>query len=55
MNGFLLRALQAWIALAISSLPVPLGPMMSTLDWWAATSSIERRTCSAQGETPTIR
>ena len=26
-----------------------------TLDWWAATSSIERRTCSAQGETPTIR
>jgi hypothetical protein len=29
--------------------------MIKTLEWWAATSSIDRRTCSAQADTPTIR
>ena len=32
MNGFAERALQPWIARAMSSLPVPLGPMIRTLD-----------------------
>jgi hypothetical protein len=43
-NGFFDRVLQEWMARAMSSLPVPLGPMIKTLDWWAATSSIDRRT-----------
>jgi len=43
------------MACASNSLPVPLGPMMSTLEWWAATNSIERRTWSDHGDTPTIR
>jgi hypothetical protein len=55
MNGLAERGLQAWIARAISSLPVPLGPMIRTLEWWAATSSIDRRTCSDHADTPTIR
>jgi hypothetical protein len=55
MKGRWARGLQAWIARAINSLPVPLGPMMSTLEWWAATNSIERRTWSDHGDTPTIR
>jgi hypothetical protein len=55
MKGRWARGLQAWTARAINSLPVPLGPMMSTLEWWAATNSIDRRTWSDHGDTPTIR
>ena len=55
MNGLAERVLQAWMARAINSLPVPLGPRMSTLDWCTATNSIDRRTCSAHGEMPMIR
>jgi hypothetical protein len=55
MKAFFDRMLQAWMARAINSLPVPLGPRISTLDWCTATSSIDRRTCSAHGEIPTIR
>jgi hypothetical protein len=29
--------------------------MIRTLEWWAATSSIDRRTCSDHADTPTIR
>ena len=52
-NGPVARGLFAWIARAISSLPVPLGPATSTLEAYGATRSICVRARWTQEETPT--
>ena len=40
MNGFSARGLRSWIARATNSLPVPLSPVMRTVDCTSATVSI---------------
>ena len=54
MKRFSARGLTAWMARAISSLPVPLPPVIITLDGKGATPVMTARTCSAQSDRPTM-
>ena len=53
-NGFSARGLRAWIALAATSLPVPLSPVISTVALLGATWRIVSKTLSIAGERPII-
>ena len=52
MNGPALRDELSCSARAISSLPVPDSPEMSTVDGVSATFSMTPNTCSSTGERP---
>ena len=52
-NGLSRRPLPAWIALATSSLPVPLSPMIRTVASVGATLTIRARTSPIASESPT--
>jgi hypothetical protein len=51
-NGPLARALSVWIALAQSSLPVPLSPVMNTVALEVAALSMMRYTACICGDDP---
>jgi hypothetical protein len=53
-NGPLARLLRRWISRAISSLPVPVSPVMSTLMSVAATFWSLRKTSIMEGQAPMI-
>ncbi len=53
MNGLSRRELPSWSAVAISSLPVPLSPVMRTVDGVSATLSMIRSTSCIWGDSPT--
>jgi hypothetical protein len=54
INGPAARSLCWWMALAINSFPVPLGPAINTLERQAATWAIVWRRCCAHVDTPMI-
>ena len=51
-NGLSLRRLLWWMARAISSLPVPLSPVISTVALVVAHCAINRYTCCIRGHAP---
>ncbi len=53
-KGPLLRGLRAWISLAISSLPVPVSPVINTLMSVVATFSTLWNTSTTPGQLPTM-
>ena len=53
MNGLSWRELPSWSAVAISSLPVPLSPVMRTVEGVSATLSMIRSTSCIWGDSPT--
>ena len=54
MNGLCLRGLPAWIALATSSLPVPVSPVMRIVVVVGATFLITSKIFAMCGLAPTI-
>ena len=54
MNGLSRRELPSWSAVAISSLPVPLSPVMSTVEGVSATLSMILETSCIWGDSPMI-
>jgi hypothetical protein len=54
-NVTALRGDASWIMRAISDLPVPLSPVMSTVARVGATASIVSKTLSSEGSLPTTR
>ena len=52
-KGFSARGLRLWISQAISSLPVPLSPLTSTVAWLGAARAIDSRTALSAAESPT--
>jgi hypothetical protein len=53
MKGFSRRELPSWRAVATSSLPVPLSPVISTVDGVSATLSMIFRTSCIADDSPT--
>jgi hypothetical protein len=54
MNGLSARGLLAWMALATSSLPVPLSPTTRMVEREGAACEIRPNTCCMRGLLPTI-
>ena len=53
MNGLSRRELPSWSAVAMSSFPVPLSPVMRTVEGVSATLSMIRSTSCIWGDSPT--
>jgi len=55
MNGVSARPLRRWIIRATSSFPVPLSPVIRTVEWVGAARSIVSRRLPIDGASPIIR